>query len=683
VKRPGFLTDGRLLSRYIESGDDAAFEQLYERTAPRLNHMARRMGVPEDQLEDLVQDVFLGVLMDATRYDARRSFSAWAGGIAWYRILSSRRRFLQRLLPSGTLEAERVAPPPDQLETAEVHAAIRAGLERLAARDREILELYYVERLRTSEIARRLDRNTSTVRSRIARALARLRDVLPLEITPSALLFIRFGRYPSMPTAPATTARWRPAGVRPLALRFALSGVGLSVAAVVLSQVGSSSFAPAEPEASAVTSARDRTAGPSAPRIEALRTALPLPVEATTPAPTMPSTPELGATVRLRFVDRRTGAPVPNFAFALQPWGADEAPAMTELVRGFRGFTTDDRGEAVLRDVAPVPLRLRYNAAMGSPVYPVVDVGETELEIELDPTAVVDGHVFDDLGRPVAGAEVWTDEITDASFLCPYLVGQTDARGYYRVAYASGMPKKLWARVPGRSCSQARVVTLNVTTASAIDLVLEPATASIEGRVTDEGAPVRNAVVTLITKGETGIRSLVHQVAADDEGRFRFETLPAHPGTLIALGPDGSTAMTGVELSENPGSSCVLELVAGASVVGSSAPEGAVLAALPLAETGSRWELARVVTGAKGGRFVLSSVPPGSVELLMLDPLNGRVLARSTVELTAGQALDWNPVADPSGVPEQAYRLRRYVRWLRDCSDAVPQPHFFDHQTDH
>ena len=44
MKRLELLTDGRLLCRYIESGDAEAFEHLYQRTAPRLNHLARRMG---------------------------------------------------------------------------------------------------------------------------------------------------------------------------------------------------------------------------------------------------------------------------------------------------------------------------------------------------------------------------------------------------------------------------------------------------------------------------------------------------------------------------------------------------------------------------------------------------------------------------------------------------------------
>jgi RNA polymerase sigma-70 factor (ECF subfamily) len=651
-----------LLSRYLQHGDAAAFDQLYERMAPRLGHLARRMGVPEDQLEDVVQDVFLDVLSAPGRFDATRSFRAWAGGITWRRIAAARRRHVQRVLPAGTLDRPRPPQPPEQMAAEELRGAVTSALERLAPGDREVLQLHFVERLRATEIARRQSLKSSTVRSRIARALARLRDELPVELAPAVLLLLRPGR---LAVGSASTPS--------LVLRATLGGAALILAAAAVSPAIEWPAASAEP-AFAAAEDLDRRPAPLDPGHRASSFA---------PrrfAPTSDSVPGAapegadGATVRVRFVDRRTGAPIPSFTFAQQLWDSRGPPSTVELARSFRGLTADERGVAVLQDVREGTLRLRYNAGTGSPLL-VVD-GDGELEAVVDAAAVVEGQVRDAQGRPVAGAEVWVDEITSASFSCPYVADRTDSRGRYRVAFAFGMPRKVWARQPGRTSSEARVVGLNVSTPSVIDLALEPATAELVGFVTDStGAPSADVHVTLCVRGETPTRSLVYRTTTEEDGRFRFGTLPAGAGTVIAVGRGGSTAVCCATLAEGERTTRELELESGGVVAGSATP-GMVVGTLPTDAAWSRWELARIGVTGPDGRFTLTSVPPGEVDLLMIDPADGTVLAREVAAVSRGARFEWNPVLDPRGVPDQKHRLRRYVRWLVDPSSSRPPRHY-------
>jgi RNA polymerase sigma-B factor len=72
--------DRRLLTRYRESGDPAAREQLVERFLPLARQLARRYQRGGEQLDDLVQVASLGLLKAIDRFDPARetAFSSFA-----------------------------------------------------------------------------------------------------------------------------------------------------------------------------------------------------------------------------------------------------------------------------------------------------------------------------------------------------------------------------------------------------------------------------------------------------------------------------------------------------------------------------------------------------------------------------------------------------------------------------
>ena len=78
---------------------------------------------------------------------------------------------VDRLMASGT-------SPSDGLIREELRARIRAGLDALPPRDREVLVLRYLEQLSTDEIAAELGITAGAVMTRHTRALIRLRALL-------------------------------------------------------------------------------------------------------------------------------------------------------------------------------------------------------------------------------------------------------------------------------------------------------------------------------------------------------------------------------------------------------------------------------------------------------------------------------------------------------------------------
>ncbi len=163
----------------IRQGDREAFALLYRRYRPEIYRFAVHFSGCPAAAEDVVQDVFVAVLQDVSRYRAERSgVLPWLLGIA--RNYARRRRSERPLLPlpiDDTPSARELAVHDDPLRAIlrdREAAALRRALRDLPARYREIVILCDVQDLTYLEAASVLGCAVGTVRSRLHRARARL-----------------------------------------------------------------------------------------------------------------------------------------------------------------------------------------------------------------------------------------------------------------------------------------------------------------------------------------------------------------------------------------------------------------------------------------------------------------------------------------------------------------------------
>jgi RNA polymerase sigma-70 factor (ECF subfamily) len=160
--------DGALVSA-AASGDRGALARLYDRHAATLLAVGQRMLGGRREAEDLVHDVFLIAWREAPRYDAAR------GTVKAWLLVNLRAGALDRHRGGfRTTQPLEAIPRLDERERAPAHRA----LDALPSEQRRVLELGYFEGLTSSEIARRTGAPVGTVRSRVATALAHLRDRL-------------------------------------------------------------------------------------------------------------------------------------------------------------------------------------------------------------------------------------------------------------------------------------------------------------------------------------------------------------------------------------------------------------------------------------------------------------------------------------------------------------------------
>lgn len=166
--------DAALIER-AGRGDIEAFAEIYDRHADAVFALLRRILQHASDAQDLLHDVFIESWQSAREYDpSRASVRGWLVVRARARAIDRLRRLQrERSVRLLTVEREPLAevPPEHQL-------ALRQALSTLEPSLREALELTYFEGLTAAEVSRRVHSPEGTVRSRLARGLASLQEIL-------------------------------------------------------------------------------------------------------------------------------------------------------------------------------------------------------------------------------------------------------------------------------------------------------------------------------------------------------------------------------------------------------------------------------------------------------------------------------------------------------------------------
>ncbi len=172
--------------RRIASGDVAAFELLYDALSGILYSLGVRMLERREDVEELLQEIFIKIWKEADRYDPRRGAPlAWAITMTRHRAIDKIRSINRRLHLKEAAKQEGAGAPsptgagPMQAATkAENAKAVQDSLKDLAPDVREIIELAYFSGLSQSQISEHLSLPLTTVKSRMRRAMIQLRHIL-------------------------------------------------------------------------------------------------------------------------------------------------------------------------------------------------------------------------------------------------------------------------------------------------------------------------------------------------------------------------------------------------------------------------------------------------------------------------------------------------------------------------
>ena len=167
----------------IPGGDRAALQTVYRLTSAKLFGVALRILGDRSEAEDVLQEVFVTVWRKAADFDAGR-----ASPMTWL-IAITRNRAIDRLRATKASrhmdpldEANEVAdsaPMADSaLESAQDNARLHGCLDTLAADERGALRGAFFDGNTYEDLALRLSVPLGTMKSRIRRALLKLKTCL-------------------------------------------------------------------------------------------------------------------------------------------------------------------------------------------------------------------------------------------------------------------------------------------------------------------------------------------------------------------------------------------------------------------------------------------------------------------------------------------------------------------------
>lgn len=175
------LTDAEL-ARRMRLGDEQALEVIFRTYYPGLVGFARRYVKMTEIAEELVQDLFLKMW-------SRRGSLGEIDSVKTYLFRAARNTALNHLRrrklehewlekEGTTIMEERSLEGDEAVTESEVAAAVRAAVDRLPPRCREVFMLSRDGGLTYGEIAKSLGISIKTVETQMGRALRALRESL-------------------------------------------------------------------------------------------------------------------------------------------------------------------------------------------------------------------------------------------------------------------------------------------------------------------------------------------------------------------------------------------------------------------------------------------------------------------------------------------------------------------------
>ncbi len=189
-------SDDHVLLTKAAAGDAAALEALMDRYSARVYRLAYGITRSQGDAEEIVQDVFLKMVLKGTGFEGRAAVSSWIYRVTTNLSLNKRRgkrreveTSLEEFLPTykadGHREGERAfvvsdwsSMPDEQLLSGEARRLLNEAIDRLPEHYRAVLVLKDVEELSNDEVAQIVGDSVAAVKTRLHRARMALREQL-------------------------------------------------------------------------------------------------------------------------------------------------------------------------------------------------------------------------------------------------------------------------------------------------------------------------------------------------------------------------------------------------------------------------------------------------------------------------------------------------------------------------
>ena len=170
--------------RLLRSGDHVAFAEFIDKYKETVFFCCRRLGLREDEAEDVASETFLAAYKGLSRYSGRAELSTWLWGIAYRQAVSYLRKNRKQwpleagLDESRQVGSDEVQEPAMAIQGEETEKIVWDAVDGLPRLWAMAIILYYREEKSIIDIAKIMQAKENTIKTYLFRARQRLKKAL-------------------------------------------------------------------------------------------------------------------------------------------------------------------------------------------------------------------------------------------------------------------------------------------------------------------------------------------------------------------------------------------------------------------------------------------------------------------------------------------------------------------------
>jgi RNA polymerase sigma-70 factor (ECF subfamily) len=176
------LQSDEQIAELIQKGEKEKFGILMERYDKKLSNYGRKFLSDKDNIEDIVQDIFISTFQNINSFDPSLTFSSWIYRIAHNAFVNGLKKQQKKALLNFDFDifvSHLVYEDPavKEKEYEEMRKIIVIGLDQLKPKYKEAIILYYLEEFSYKKISDILQIPTGTVGIRVKRGRDALKKI--------------------------------------------------------------------------------------------------------------------------------------------------------------------------------------------------------------------------------------------------------------------------------------------------------------------------------------------------------------------------------------------------------------------------------------------------------------------------------------------------------------------------
>ena len=168
--------------RLLRSGDHEAFARFIDKYKETVFLCCRKLGLREDEAEDVASETFLAAYKGLSRYRGRAELSTWLWAIAYRRAVSylrkNRRQWRLEAELDEQIAASEEQEPSAAIQGKETEKIVWEAVDRLPRLWAMAVILYYREEKSIIDIAKIMQAKENTIKTYLFRARQKLKEAL-------------------------------------------------------------------------------------------------------------------------------------------------------------------------------------------------------------------------------------------------------------------------------------------------------------------------------------------------------------------------------------------------------------------------------------------------------------------------------------------------------------------------